>query len=458
MEGIVRKSVLYRLFNHKNKLFPLGIHIAIAFVTVGGSLGAKFMALVVLVLGLYEIVRFKDESYLSLYWVAYSVSIEVLFRMTHGAITHEFGKYTVLIFFVAALVVSKRSLRSQDLLLVLYFLCLLPSVFLAEVPDGHNLRKSILFNISGPISLFIAGLYCNSVKLKRNEFKLLGLSLLYPTICFALAVFLKSPSLSEIEFTTQSNFQTSGGFGPNQVSTTLGFGVLILALMMFLKIRVTGYRWLDLAILLFMLFRGLLTFSRGGVISALVCLGGFMFLYQLLVRKNIKPVHLVSVFLLISVSYLVWIKANDLTGGMLENRYGNKNMKGRVKDDVSSGRLGIFEGELGAFSEHPIFGVGVGGGKFYRLNNGLEYAASHNEIGRMLSEHGVFGLFALLLLVILNARRFFKSKGIVKIWGVVWTVFFFLTLNHAAMRLAIPGFVFGLSRIKEIEWSESAES
>jgi uncharacterized membrane protein len=129
-------------------------------------------------------------------------------------------------------------------------------------------------------------------------------------------------------------------------------------------------------------------------------------------------------------------------------------MRGKVKEDLSSGRLGIFEGELAAFYDFPVFGVGVGGSKFYRLKKGMKLAASHNEIGRMVSEHGSFGLFALLLLLIMNLKRVVEGRGVVWIWCLAWSVFFMLTLTHAAMRMAIPGFAFGLSRIKEIDWSE----
>ena len=70
----------------------------------------------------------------------------------------------------------------------------------------------------------------------------------------------------DLEFTTESNFAVTGGFGPNQVSALLGLGSLLCLLLafqrrgpVFLVILTTLGVWTTWAVFL--------TFSRGGVYS-----------------------------------------------------------------------------------------------------------------------------------------------------------------------------------------------
>ena len=51
--------------------------------------------------------------------------------------------------------------------------------------------------------------------------------LAYPLIATLVYMFLYTPSIKAVVTSTESNFQTSGGFGPNQVSTILGLGMFL---------------------------------------------------------------------------------------------------------------------------------------------------------------------------------------------------------------------------------------
>jgi hypothetical protein len=69
--------------------------------------------------------------------------------------------------------------------------------------------------------------------------------------------------------------------------------------------------------------------------------------------------------------------------------------------------------------------------------------ASHNEITRMLSEHGIFGLFGLLILFITPFILYIKNRQ--HLYFLSFYFFWLLTINHAAMRTAAPAFVYSLS-------------
>ena len=51
--------------------------------------------------------------------------------------------------------------------------------------------------------------------------------LAYPLIATLVYMFAYTPSIKDVVTNTESNFETSGGFGPNQVSTILGLGIFL---------------------------------------------------------------------------------------------------------------------------------------------------------------------------------------------------------------------------------------
>ena len=84
------------------------------------------------------------------------------------------------------------------------------------------------------------------------------------------------------------------------------------------------------------------------------------------------------------------------TGGLIGNRYTNRNAIGQVEDDITTGRVELIETELTAFYHHPITGIGVGKGKEYREENLGIGIASHNELSRLLAEHGILGIICIM--------------------------------------------------------------
>ena len=65
---------------------------------------------------------------------------------------------------------------------------------------------------------------------------------------------------------------------------------------------------------------------------------------------------------------------------------------------------------------------------------------------RMLAEHGSLGLIALLILLFTPLIIYVGDKT--QLFAVIFTVFWLLTFNHAAMRIAAPEFVYSLALLK----------
>jgi len=144
--------------------------------------------------------------------------------------------------------------------------------------------------------------------------------------------------------------------------------------------------------------------------------------------------------LLIGVS---WFISSIQTLGFIDKRYANEDASGRKKEDVTTGRKDLVSFELNEFVKNPFFGVGVGKIKEIRLEEEQILAASHNEVSRILSEHGLFGIFALLVLLI--APLSFRINNRKNLYFYSFYLFWFLTINHSSMRIAAPSFIYGLS-------------
>jgi len=268
-------------------------------------------------------------------------------------------------------------------------------------------------------------------------------------------VYFRTPNLEEMVFGTLSNFDTSGGFGPNQVSTIIGFGAFILGVFLFIRVNVSLYIFVDALFLMYFTYRCLLTFSRGGLITsglAFFVFALFMFLYQKVTLVKISKYIFIAFVLFLGI----WLYTSNVTGGMIDNRYAGKNTKGVQKKDVSSGRGDIINEQLDSFYESPIFGIGVGNGKFKRLASGKHItAASHNEVSRLIEEHGLLGIIALFILLMTPLENMYFSSNYQRAFLSAFYVFWFLTINHSAMRIAFPAFVYGLSLIRIIPDDEA---
>jgi len=131
---------------------------------------------------------------------------------------------------------------------------------------------------------------------------------------------------------------------------------------------------------------------------------------------------------------------------MLENRYANKNARGIEKKDVTAGRVALFQAQLEGFYENPLLGIGVGGTKYFESANKVKIT-SHDEIGRLISEHGLMGIFILVILIFAPLPIIFGQGYLSRAFLISFYLLWFLTINHSAMRVAFPGWIYGLSLI-----------
>ena len=275
-------------FKDKNYLFLILLHALIGVLVYSIPGFSKLYGYTILFVSLYFIIKTKNRNNEVLYAAAYIVGSEVFLRMTNGNISHEFSKYGVMLFLSMGMFYSGFSKNAIPYWI--YLILLVPGVIIAT--DTLNLttidiRKTIMFNISGPLCLGFASLYCYNRKISIEEINNILLVMGLPIIACTIYLILYTPSDIKTVLTgTGSNAETSGGFGPNQVSTALGLGMFIFFARVMLISRTKLLFVTNLIIAVLMTYRGLITFSRGGVITGFLML--IILLYFVYINSKYK--------------------------------------------------------------------------------------------------------------------------------------------------------------------------
>jgi O-antigen ligase len=410
---------------------PLGILLYNA-----GSLGLLHPLLVVVIGMRYAILIEEKLENVALVG-AYLVGIEVLWRMAGTPIFWEVGKYVTALMMITALV--RRRLWQFPAFPLFYFILLLPSCLITVLQNSFDESRSILSsNLSGPFCLFICCWFFSHLRLCQLQIKKLLLALIIPLISVAVTTLFYTVTASEIEFSGESNFATSGGFGPNQVSSILGLGAF-LTVACFLLFK-NNFSYVLLWGILTLLFtsQSVLTFSRGGMYNAV---GGILLIVIFQMRnlqdgiKRLLPVMVITIVFL----FFVFPYLDNFTGGTLQERF---------EDRDPTKRADILETDLNIFAENPIFGVGIGNAYEERAKY-LDYKAmSHTEFGRIVAEHGSLGLIGLIMLALMVVVNFNKQNSVfgkALVAGLIgWSTLFML---NTGMRLAAPSFIWGMSYV-----------
>jgi len=378
---------------------------------------------------------------------AYMVGAEVLFRTTNGAIFYEASKYLVILFVILG--VFYKGVSGKAYAYFIYLIALVPSVVVASALIGFdaNFRTNIAFVLSGPVCLGVAALYFYDKKVNQNQLLEVLTHLSLPIVSMSVYVYLYTPRLEDVLTGTESNYATSGGFGPNQTATILGLGMFAFVVRFFLKSPGLLLKLFNVLIFGMIAYRAVITFSRGGVVGAVIMIIAFMAI--LYFRSNRKQKnHIISSFIILMLAVsTTWVISSNRTQGLIDKRYSNQDARGRVNEDVTTGRVDLFIDELDGFLRSPFLGVGASGMKEERIIQGRRIV-SHNELSRVLSEHGILGIFILLILLIKPLTYRTNNKG--NYFFYAFMAFWFATINHSAMRIAAPGFIYALALLNVI--------
>ena len=418
------------------------LHILFGFLMTSRTM-SKSLNILLLFVGFMTILATKNKNQEAALWSSYIIGSEVLFRMTKGLLFYEFPKYMVFTFLLTGLIIEKKK-HNISPIFIIYILLLLFGITFSDIPYPESIRTNIIFNLSGPILLGLCAMYFYKRKIQLNIFIKMMYYLSLPMVSMVSYLYFKTPDIEDIRFTANSNYAASGGFGPNQVSTILGLGMFTLIILILYKKRLTGFFILDFAILLYITYRNIITLSRGGILTAILAILAFSFFY-ILSRKNRLDFLFKYLTIILACSLGLWFYSVSKTDGMLVNRVTNRATDGTLRKDITTGRVDLFLEEWNNFLENPFFGIGVGSGKFERHDEMFKGLPTHNEMSRLLGEHGMIGIFILTLLIVVPLIILKNASILNKSFIAAFFIFWFLTVNHSAMRLAMPAFVYGLA-------------
>jgi len=419
------------------------VHAVLGFLVYLGPFVSKIYGYSIFTFGIFYIIKKQNKNNEALIAAAYVVGSEVFLRMTGGNPLYEISKYGVIVFIFIGMYFSGFSKGAAPYWV--FLLLLTPSVVLTTfvLNFESNIKNAIAFNISGPVCLGVVSIYTYRRNIPINQMNSILLSIGLPIVtCMAYLAFY-TPRIQDVVTSTQSNFETSGGFGPNQVATIFGLGMFIFFSRIILESRTKFMLAINIVIAINMSYRGIVTFSRGGMVTGfLMILLLLLFLYFRSNYTGRVKLNYIIVVILLSMS-VTWIYTSYQTGGLIDKRYANQDASGRIKKSKFTGREDLALNEWDTFLNNPIFGVGVGKSAEVREAETGDYTTSHNEITRMLSEHGTLGIFALSILFFTPLFLYFENKF--NLYLLCFLAFWFLTINHSAMRTAAPAFVYSLS-------------
>ena len=413
------------------------LHLPLAYLLRTISFAAEAHALVTLGAGLWFALQGKAEKVV--FTTAYMVGCEVLWRAAGASIFWEFGKYAVgLIFLVYLLRI--RDVR-PPLLAVLFFVPLLPTMMITldSVPLSEA-RDAISFNLSGALTIFLCSTFFSKVVLSKITLKRTAWFYAAPLLGIIGFQLLSIASAEIIRFTDESNFVTSGGFGPNQVSSILGIGAMVMFLLLLWDRRSKAARPFQYVLFILFLSFCALTFSRNGVYLAVLGSAAALVFSGGSVTRSLQNAFLVAATALL-VLFVVFPWVNSLTNGMLQVR---------ILDIQLTGRDRIALADLRIWQDHFWFGVGPGMAKNYRALYGSSSYAAHTEITRLLAEHGFLGLFSLLMLAVMSFRNVANARNsLTRSTRAAFLMTFWIYIAANAMRLVLPGYLIGMTFSQE---------
>lgn len=367
---------------------------------------------------------------------------------TSPFIPFEMGKYISFIFLVYGLSLLGK-IDNKGILIVLLTI---PGILLGW-PKAADYRN-IIFNVLGIINLGLGVAFFGGVALKKKNLDLnQALRLLfYPLLIAVLYAFIKTPKYDDISFDLGANFDASGGFGSNQVSTAFGLGLFLAIYFWLIGSRLSGFnKIIDFGISIFFLFQGLLTFSRGGIIGGII--GILLLIYNQWFLKNKKIIfsRISKLFLIgIPVVIFTFLITNEITGGKLIQRYQGETAgtlagaKDKDLNHLTTGRLNIYLGDIETFLNHPILGVGVNESRYYR--NYAEGVVAHVELSRLLAEHGLLGLIIFLYFIFILAIKMKYLRTEYSILVILFIIGLYTTF-HAATRTFMSPLIMALACI-----------
>lgn len=385
------------------------------------------------------------------YCIAASPGIEVWARMSRAPLVpFEMGKYYLLL---AITLIFLHRLQNESeypahhigktLLFVM-----VPSLFVSLASFDY---ESWVFNVLGILQLIIFLIIASGERWDTERFcKTLQYAMI-PVIAILVFMTYKSPTYEHRTFGLTAN--STGGFGSNQVSTISGVGIVIPVLLIILRRPLIALMPVNYLIIAYSLFKGLITFSRGGMIVAVLAVIVALIPGMLAdIRTFFKYLAMFVLFTI--MGYGVFMLVNRISGNLLLLRYQGETVgtldrtREKTLNTITSGRAELIKSDWAIFSDNIFFGIGIGNAKEERVRYGYDPIVAHTEFTRLLSEQGIGG--AIVALGLFAFAIYWVMRQRLPVWRGITAALFVLaifTTFHASMRTNVSVVFYALAAI-----------
>jgi hypothetical protein len=351
----------------------------------------------------------------------------------------ELGKYLTIVF--AVFLFIKQKIQAN--ILVVFAIILLASMLIKGVT-----WKGFFFNATIFYALLLSQECLKNIKFTKAQLLRLFKTLLLPLYVFLGASFNQIQDFQNRQYELGSN-SVLDKIPSNQVATYMGLA-FFLSIIPFFVVKGINRKWTSFAAPGVFLLVGLLSFSRGGIITAVI--GLLVISLGNIVSGRLNYLIYLLLFLVISIPIVFYI--NDVTDGNLFLRYQGETKgtivgsKEKTIDTYTTGRVSIFLGDWETFKNNWLFGVEIGQSRHYRKET--ESQQSHVELSRVLSEHGILGLIAFIVIIrngFSITRNNFESKQFKYLMFALWCIGF-ITTWHGATRTILPFIFMSISLVR----------
>lgn len=350
----------------------------------------------------------------------------------------EWGKYYAIFSVILLLFTNKLVLDFP------FFLGLL--MIITTLTKGNTEWKLVFFNAIISMALLLMWGYFKKIAVTQAKFLLVIKYAFLVFIVFLLSSISLLSDFKPEEFELDSQFVLDE-IPANQIATYMGLGFFLAMSLFKERIRLLfGGSQAFLVLGIGMLMVGVISFSRGGVVVAIL---GVILLYFGSLKTIFSFKYFKQVLIWVPILLLLAIYVNNKTNGTLFLRYSGETKgtlfgtKQKGINTLTTERYAIMLGDLQTFSKNWILGVEVGKSLKYRPESEHQY--SHLEFSRLLAEHGIIGIMTILIfvqaLIIMKSMYFGNLKLAFYIVG-------FLTTFHGATRTSVPLVLMLLALVK----------
>jgi hypothetical protein len=131
----------------------------------------------------------------------------------------------------------------------------------------------------------------------------------------------------------------------------------------------------------------------------------------------------------------------------------------RFLDLNPSQRAELAQADLVVWKENLVFGVGPGLSQAGHQRYLGKAIATHTEYTRLLAEHGMAGLLAILLMVIMLGGAYRRTAGrLEQYWVIALLAWPMMEMTHAAMRIVAISFLFGLAMVNWVQPEQTVDA